>query len=87
MIWLLTKKFWILIDIFLAKREFFANLPAASVAGLRKMAKAGKIKKGSLVVCILTGHGLKDPDCAISQGTATHKVPCKVEAIIKKLGY
>ncbi|MCX5751731.1 MAG: threonine synthase [Candidatus Saganbacteria bacterium] len=60
---------------------------AASVAGLKKTFKAGKLKKGSLVICILTGHGLKDPDCAINQGAKTYKVPCKVEAIVKELGY
>ncbi len=36
---------------------------AAPVAGLLKLAKAGKAPKGS-VVCVLTGHGLKDPDTA-----------------------
>jgi threonine synthase len=29
--------------------------------------KSGKIEEGSKVVCTLTGHGLKDPDTAISQ--------------------
>jgi len=35
---------------------------AASVAGLLKMAEAGAIESGSRVVCVLTGHGLKDPN-------------------------
>lgn len=38
---------------------------AASVAGLFKAASLGKIKEGALIVCVLTGNGLKDPDCAI----------------------
>ncbi len=38
---------------------------AAAVAGLIKKVKSSEIKKGSVVVCILTGHGLKDPDTAI----------------------
>jgi threonine synthase len=29
--------------------------------------KSGKIPKGSTIVCTLTGHGLKDPDTAITQ--------------------
>jgi hypothetical protein len=28
---------------------------------------SGKIPKGSTIVCTLTGHGLKDPDTAITQ--------------------
>lgn len=40
---------------------------AASVAGLLKYAAAGRIekKKKIRITCILTGHGLKDPDRAI----------------------
>ncbi|RYL95699.1 threonine synthase [Sporolactobacillus sp. THM7-4] len=38
----------------------------ASIAGLKKHIAAGKIKKGSRVVCILTGNGLKDPSTAMS---------------------
>jgi threonine synthase len=41
---------------------------AAPVAGLLKLAKAGRAPKGT-VVCVLTGHGLKDP------GSATLKMP------------
>jgi threonine synthase len=37
---------------------------AASVAGVRKLAAAGRIDPGATIVCVLTGHGLKDPDTA-----------------------
>ena len=40
---------------------------AASVAGLLKAAKAGKIQHESTVVCVLTGNGLKDPQTAMNQ--------------------
>ena len=40
---------------------------AISVAGALRDIKSGKIPDGSSVVCTLTGHGLKDPDTAISQ--------------------
>lgn len=60
---------------------------AASLAGLIKSTKAGKIPPNSLVVCILTGHGLKDPDCAISQGKKPIKVEASLNAIVKALGY
>ncbi|ALC82248.1 MULTISPECIES: threonine synthase [Bacillus] len=37
----------------------------ASIAGVIKQLKTGEIKKGSTVVCVLTGNGLKDPNTAI----------------------
>ncbi len=41
---------------------------AASVAGLLKAAAAGQIEPGGTAVCVLTGHGLKDPDTAVNSG-------------------
>lgn len=41
---------------------------AASVAGLIKAVGQGKVEKGGSVVCVLTGHGLKDPDTAVNSG-------------------
>ena len=38
---------------------------AASVAGALKLAKKKFFKSGDILVCTLTGHGLKDPDNAI----------------------
>ena len=40
---------------------------ATSVAGAMHDLKSGKIPEGSVIVCTLTGMGLKDPDTAISQ--------------------
>jgi threonine synthase len=37
---------------------------AASVAGVTKAAAAGELDPASTVVCVLTGHGLKDPQTA-----------------------
>jgi threonine synthase len=39
---------------------------AASVAGLLQQAEAGQIPADSTIVCTVTGHGLKDPEWAIS---------------------
>jgi threonine synthase len=66
---------------------FIEPASAASVAGLMKLAKAGKVPEGSLVVCILTGHGLKDPDNAILLGEKPVFIPCKASEVIKRLGY
>ncbi|ABP56081.1 threonine synthase [Salinispora tropica] len=43
---------------------------AASVAGLLQQAAAGAVPRGSTVVCTVTGHGLKDPEWAISTAPA-----------------
>jgi threonine synthase len=42
---------------------------ATSLAGAMRDIRSGKIPEGSVIVCTLTGHGLKDPDTAISQCT------------------
>lgn len=69
---------------FLASKEsvFCEPASAASVAGLLKT----DIKRGSVVVCVLTGHGLKDPDVAISQISVPEAVDATYEAIYKELG-
>ena len=55
-------------QITLARTEgvFAEPASAASVAGVMKLAKRGYFNPGANIVCILTGHGLKDPDRAIS---------------------
>ena len=40
---------------------------AASLGGAMRDVKSGKIPEGSVIVCTLTGNGLKDPDTAIAQ--------------------
>jgi threonine synthase len=47
---------------------------AASVAGVIKAAAAGELDPAATIVCVLTGHGLKDP------GTAEAQVPALIEA-------
>ena len=37
---------------------------AASVAGVARAARGGELDRDALVVCVLTGNGLKDPDTA-----------------------
>ena len=55
---------------------------AASVAGLYKSYKAGKIAEGSTIACVLTGNGLKDPDSAIKySNTPVQKVSSNLEKI------
>ncbi|TMV52904.1 threonine synthase [Paenibacillus mesophilus] len=49
-----------------AKEGIFAEpASAASIAGVMKLNKERYFKGGEKVVCVLTGHGLKDPNIAI----------------------
>jgi threonine synthase len=53
----------------LTSREgiFCEPASATSVAGALRDIRSGRIPEGSIIVCTLTGHGLKDPDTAIRQ--------------------
>jgi threonine synthase len=59
---------------------------AASVAGLIKLAQKGFFKKGETAVCLLTGHGLKDPDRAIAVAQKPVTVAAELEAVLKEIG-
>jgi threonine synthase len=69
---------------FLASEEsvFCEAASAASVAGLLKYGAP----QGSTVVCVLTGHGLKDPDLAISQITVPTAVDADEDCVREALG-
>ncbi|MCX8192079.1 MAG: pyridoxal-phosphate dependent enzyme, partial [Nitrososphaerales archaeon] len=51
----------------LASREglFVEPASASTIAGLRKLLELNIVKNDDLVVCIATGHGLKDPDAVL----------------------
>ena len=54
---------------------------AASVAALLEASADGLVEPGSTVVCVLTGHGLKDPDTAGSEGTEILRCPPQIEQL------
>ncbi len=58
---------------------------AASVAGLLKYAATGMLKPGSVIVCTLTGHGLKDPDTALKNLSNTIVVEPDIKKVLKVL--
>lgn len=60
---------------------------AASIAGVIKMKKQGVLNDGDTVVCTLTGHGLKDPDTAISVSPKPLRVTPDVKKIVKAMGF
>lgn len=65
---------------------FVEPASAASVAGVIKLNKEGYFQEGATVVCILTGHGLKDPERAIKVANQAIVVEPRIESIIKWLG-
>jgi len=79
----------------LAAKEgiFVEPASAASVAGILKLNKKGYFKKEIrargkkvTIVCVLTGHGLKDPDCALRAVKPPKTVPARMDAILEKMG-
>lgn len=73
----------------LAEEEgiFVEPASAASVAGVLKKAREGLFQGRETVVCVLTGHGLKDPDIAIKQCEGrVEEVGASQEEVIQILG-
>jgi threonine synthase len=72
---------------FLAGREgvFAEPASAASVAGLIKFGRQ-TLKSGQVVVCTLTGHGLKDPDTATKVSTLPAPIDPEKNAVLKAIG-
>ncbi len=60
---------------------------AASVAGVKKMLKTGRIKPGTQVVAVLTGHGLKDPTTAIDTIEEPLAVPADLSSVVKEIDF
>ena len=81
----------------LAAKEgvFVEPASAASVAGLLKLVKKNYFKKATRpsgnqvirIVCILTGHGLKDPDRAIKSIKAPKIIKPDLKSVLKEIGY
>ena len=71
----------------IAREGMFAEpASAASVAGLLHLHAEGKLPAGATVVCILTGHGLKDPEWAIAGAATPVTVSADAAAVAAELG-
>jgi threonine synthase len=69
----------------LAKHEgvFCEPASAASLAGIIKLKKAGRLAEGAVVACVLTGNGLKDPNVALKLvAEEPRAVPATREAVM-----
>ncbi len=79
----------------LAAREgvFVEPASAASVAGVIKLSKKGFFRQSrsqdgpARLVCILTGHGLKDPDRAIASVKKPKVLKAELKLILKEIGF
>jgi threonine synthase len=71
----------------IAREGLFAEpASAASVAGLLRLHADDALPRGAVVVCILTGHGLKDTEWAIAGAAHPQVVPADPTAVATELG-
>jgi threonine synthase len=65
---------------------FVEPASAAGVAGILKLAQAGRLESGKRIVITVTGHGLKDPEWAVkSAPPLPDAVPADVAAVAEAL--
>jgi len=71
----------------LASREGIGVEPAsaASVAGVRRMAKEGIIDRDERVVCVVTGHLLKDPETVVKQCAPPVEIDADMQSLLSAL--
>ncbi len=65
---------------------FVEPASASSIAGLIKLVKNGVVDRDERVVCVTTGHGLKDPDTAVKMSEKPVEVDAELSAIEEALG-
>jgi len=65
---------------------FVEPASASSIAGLKKLVENGEVNNDECVVCVATGHGLKDPDIAVQVSEKPLEVDVEMEAIERALG-
>jgi len=71
----------------LARKEgiFIEPASAASIAGLKKLVENGEVDVDETIVCIATGHGLKDPEAAVRACEEIIEIEPSLEALEKVL--
>jgi threonine synthase len=66
---------------------FVEPASAAGVAGLRRRIAAGEMDvRGACVVCVVTGHGLKDPEIVLTSHTQPVTLDPSLDALAEYLG-
>lgn len=71
----------------LARSEglFVEPAAAASLAGLASLIEMGKIDRSERIVCVATGHGLKDPDAVMNVSEKPVEIEPSLEALRRLL--
>ncbi len=71
----------------LARKEGIGVEPAsaASVAGVRKLAESGMIDRDERIVCVVTGHLLKDPETVIKQCEPPTEIDADIPSLLSAL--
>ena len=71
----------------LARKEGIGVEPAsaASVAGIKKLLEEGRIDRDERIVCVVTGHLLKDPETVIRQCNPPIEIDATKEALLSVL--
>ncbi|MDN5339006.1 MAG: threonine synthase [Euryarchaeota archaeon] len=71
----------------LARKEGIGVEPAsaASVAGIRKLAELGLIDKDERIVCVVTGHLLKDPETVVRQCEPPTEIDADLPSLLSAL--
>jgi threonine synthase len=54
---------------------------AASIAGLRKLIERGDVSRDEFIVCVTTGHVLKDPEEMVDVSRSPSRVPAKMRLL------
>jgi threonine synthase len=73
-------------DVIRLEGVFCEPASAAGVAGVRRLAAEGRIGADEMVVCVLTGHGLKDPDAVTAEEGTLTPIPAELDAIRSAMG-
>jgi len=60
---------------------------ASSIAGLKKLIELGRVDENDTTVCVVTGHGLKDPDIVMQTCRKPVEIEAKIGPISEYLGF
>ena len=71
----------------LARKEGIGVEPAsaASVAGIKKLMEEGRIDRDERIVCVVTGHLLKDPETVIRQCDPPIEINADIQSLLSVL--
>ncbi len=73
----------------LARKEGIGVEPAsaASVAGIRRLAEEGALDRDERIVCVVTGHLLKDPETVIAQCEPPIEIDADISSLLSALSF